>query len=764
MAAERATRAAITVAVLGCGAYFASVVPGARSHSGYSPFWEDGVYVLVVLACGLVCLLRAINGEADRVAWACIGTGLTSYGFGAVVFYTFLQNLDHIPYPSVSDGLWLMLYPLAIAGIGLMVRARTAGSVASMWLDGVVSGLGLVSLSAAFVFPRITADAGGPLAGMIASFLYPSLDLALVATTVGAMAAVGAWRERSWILLGTGFVVVAGADSVYLLQVVANTYRPATVLDGAYLLGSVLVALAAYDAGTDGSGAPVSPRSQSRSFLIPACFTLAAISVLVIGDRKHISTLGIVLAVGALIAAGVRTGLAVREVVGLADSQRQARTDILTGLPNRRAFYELLEQAESSTGTAAVLLIDLDRFKEINDALGHQIGDEVLRAVSGRFASMVPDAGTIARLGGDEIALLVKETSVAEAVALAQRLLGLLVEPFVIQGTSLHIDASIGVAVIEPGTGAGRALAEADLAMYRAKSSRSGWEVYDDARDGDAWDRIATVEALRTALTSGEGLSVEFQPIVTSASLQPLGVEALVRWSHPTRGRVPPDAFLPLAERAGLMPRLTRRVLDLSLDEAVALRRQGQAIAVSVNLSASDLLDAQLADYVAEALLERGLPGAALRIEITESLLVEGANSAEFLSRLRRLGIQLAVDDYGTGYSCMAYLHDLPVSYLKIDRSFTDRLLRDERTTIIVASTIEMAHRLKLEVVAEGVETAEQQAWLLEHGCDLLQGYFIGRPMPRDALHTWLARPTSPMPGPGQNFIPPVPLPMGQAP
>jgi EAL domain-containing protein (putative c-di-GMP-specific phosphodiesterase class I) len=245
------------------------------------------------------------------------------------------------------------------------------------------------------------------------------------------------------------------------------------------------------------------------------------------------------------------------------------------------------------------------------------------------------------------------------------------------------------------------------------------------------------VEALREAITR-KRLSLEFQPIVTAAG-RPVGVEALIRWNHPTRGRVPPDTFLPLAEHAGLMPAVTRAVLEMSLDEACALRRRGWTVPVSMNLSASDLLDDSLVDIVAEALAERGLPGAALRIEITESLLVEGATAGDFLTRLRALGIDLAVDDYGTGYSSLAYLHDLPVSYLKIDRGFTDRLPQDGRTAIIVASTIEMAHRLDLRVVAEGVENDDQLDWLREFGCDLVQGYHIGRPVGAERLHTWLA-------------------------
>lgn len=734
----RVVCAAVAVAV---ASYLGSLIPGVRDHAGVSAFWDVGVNVLVLAGAALVCALRAFTVPKDRLAWACIGAGLASYATGTLIYYAFLHDLESVPYPSISDGLWLLLYPLVIVGVALLARARMAGSTISMWLDALVSGLGLVSVSASFIFPRITEAASGPAAAIVTNFAYPLVDLALVATVVGAMAALAAWREKSWILLGAGFVVFATADSLYLLQLSTDTYQVGSPVDATYLIAALLVAVAATARAPSSERAAT--RTETRSFLVPACFALVAISVLVVGTRTDISALGIVLAVGALIAASTRTALAVREVVRLSDSRRQARTDALTGLPNRRAFYELLEAAEATTtalvpSSACIILIDLDRFKEINDALGHQVGDQVLTAVAQRFTVLVPAGGFIARLGGDEIALLVPGLSIADGVRLARQLLNTLGEAFLINGTSLHVDASIGVTAVEPGTGPGRALAKADLAMYRAKGSHSGLEVYDDTRDGDAWDRLATVEALRAALDD-HSLTVEFQPIVAGPDAGPVGAEALVRWTHPSRGRIAPDAFLPLAESAGLMPALTRTVLALSLDEAAALQQLGRPMPVSVNLSASDLLDAHLVDYIAEALTLRGLTGAALHIEITESLLVEGAHSSEFLLRLRQLGIQLAVDDYGTGYSCLAYLHDLPVAYLKIDRGFTDRMLSDERTAVIVASTIDMAHRLRLQVIAEGVETVEQGAWLDAHACDQLQGYYFGKPMDADRFHSWLA-------------------------
>jgi diguanylate cyclase (GGDEF)-like protein len=724
-------------------AYLVSIVPGVRSAGWTSTFWDAGVYPAVPLLAGAACVARAVRVRRDRLAWSLIGAGLTSYAAGTLVFNAVLLPSGDPPYPSIADALWLLLYPAVIVGMSLLVRARSSGFGIAVWLDGVVAGLGLASLSAALVFPRVIQDTGGPVAAVAANVAYPALDLALVITAVGAMTALGAWRSRSWLLLSTGFLVFSFADSWYLLQVATQTYHAGSLVDVAYLAAAALIGLASKDRSESCDGhAPHDP--QSRSFLVPGGFALLAIGVLAANAGGEGMILAIVLAVSALTAAWLRTALTVRQVVQLSDSRRQARTDALTGLPNRRAFYEILEaagkgQVDGEPYLASVLLADLDRFKEINDAVGHQLGDQLLREVSGRFAGQVPEGGTIARLGGDELALFVPGMTTPQAAELSRRLLDTLREPFSIQDLSLHLTASVGITGVEAGTHVSRALAKADLAMYRAKESHTGWQIYDDERDGDAWDRLATGEDLREALASG-GLTVEFQPISALPSLHTLATEALVRWNHPTRGRIAPDDFLPLAERAGLMPAITRAVLDMSLDEVRRMRERGWPLAVSVNLSASDLLDDNLVEHVELALLERDLPGDALRIEITESLLVDtGGGALDRLFRLRALGVDLAVDDYGTGYSCLAYLHDLPVSYLKIDRSFVDRMLKDDRTALIVGSTIEMAHGLGLKVVAEGLETVEQQEWLARHGCDLVQGYLISRPVPPDRLYPWLA-------------------------
>lgn len=745
MAVQRVARTATALAV---AAYVGSLLPGVRPGDGSSTLWDTGVYPAVPLLAGVACLARGIRVRRDRAAWLLIGAGLVAYAAGTLVFYAVLLPSGDPPYPSVSDALWLLLYPAVIVGMALLVRARSSGFGMGVWLDGVVAGLGLASVSAALVFPRVVQGTGGPVAAVATNVAYPVLDLALLASAAGAMTTLSAWHNRSWRLLCAGFLAFSIADSWYLVQVATDTYQVGSLVDVSYLVACALIGLASKDRSADGPE-PAPPDPQSRSFLVPGAFALLAIGVLAGNAHEEGMLLAISLSVAALSAAWLRTAVTVRQVVQLSDSRRQAHTDALTGLPNRRAFYEILEAAEQASPApgradgeshvASVLLADLDRFKEINDAIGHQLGDQLLREVSARFAGQVPEGGTIARLGGDELALFVPGMTTAQAAQLSRQLLDTLREPFSIQDLSLHLTASVGITGVEAGTLVNRVLAKADLAMYRAKESHTGWQIYDDERDGDAWDRLATGEDLRETL-AGDGLTVEFQPISVLPSLRTVATEALVRWNHPTRGRIPPDEFLPLAEKAGLMPAITRAVLDMSLDEVRRMRAQGWALAVSVNLSASDLLDDNLVEHVEIALSERGLPGEVLRIEITESLLVDtGGGALDRLFRLRALGVDLAVDDYGTGYSCLAYLHDLPVTYLKIDRSFVDRMLRDERTALIVGSTIEMAHGLGLKVVAEGLETAEQQEWLARHGCDLVQGYLISRPLPADRLYGWLA-------------------------
>jgi diguanylate cyclase (GGDEF)-like protein len=446
---------------------------------------------------------------------------------------------------------------------------------------------------------------------------------------------------------------------------------------------------------------------------------------------------------GAVLAALARTALTFRDVRALADSRRQARTDELTGLGNRRTVYETLRVADEKLAagtTVAVLIIDLDRFKEINDSLGHAAGDAVLRQVGPRLTGLLRGSDLLARLGGDEFVVLADDLDADGALALAARLRRELQRPFRFGGMGLTVDASVGIAVGPGHAGSAEELLQlADLAMYSAKAGRTGAAVYDEARDGSGRHRLEDVAQLRRAIAEDE-LVLHYQPKLTLSTGEVDGVEALVRWQHPTKGLVYPDQFIELAESAGLMAALTTRVIELALAQCRRWADQDRWLTVAVNVSPSNLVDEEFPFEVARLLAAHDLPAGVLVLEVTESLLMADRERAErVLGRLRDFGVGVAIDDYGTGYSSLAYLATLPVTELKLDRAFIGEMTGSPRAESIVTSTLQLAHALGLAFVAEGVEDAETLDALTFLGCDVVQGYHVSRPVPPEQLWTWLA-------------------------
>jgi diguanylate cyclase (GGDEF)-like protein len=432
----------------------------------------------------------------------------------------------------------------------------------------------------------------------------------------------------------------------------------------------------------------------------------------------------------------------------LSDAHLQARTDDLTGLVNRRGFYEQtdrLMKVADPRRPAALLLLDLDRFKEVNDALGHVAGDLLLSQVGRRIARAVRPADVAARLGGDEFAVLMPDTEPEEATLIAERILLALGKPFTLQTVTLHVEASIGVVNCpESAQSRSEALRCADVAMYQAKRTRSRIAVY--TQHDDDPDRLRTVEELRSTIAGRNpervgSIVVLFQPQLDLETGLPSGVEALVRWQHPERGLLGPGAFLPLAQAAGLMDALTNVVCELAMGACAQWWSLGLKMPVSINFPSSAVHDHALVTRIADLLDRHRLPPEAMTLEITEDMLMNDPPLArEVLTTLRALGVSVSVDDYGTGYSSLAYLRNLPVDELKLDRAFISDLTDDAGAAAIVQHVVSLAHSLGLRLVAEGIDDLGTVQALAAMGCDVGQGFFFARPMPAGQLLIWLSK------------------------
>jgi diguanylate cyclase (GGDEF)-like protein len=438
-------------------------------------------------------------------------------------------------------------------------------------------------------------------------------------------------------------------------------------------------------------------------------------------------------------------GVALRNGELVGRLRYDALHDALTGLPNRTHLQRGLaaaldEVAAGRTPGAAVMILDLDEFKEVNDTLGHQHGDQLLVEVGARLTSAVGQAGTVVRLGGDEFAVLVPATGDENRVLqIGRRMLRALEQPISLDGLEVEIGASVGVA-IAPGhaTDATALLKRADLAMYDAKTSSRGLRLYEPELDTSNPRRLTLVSELRTALQDGT-IQVHVQPQATLRTGEVVGVEALVRWEHPELGWVSPEEFIPVAERSGLIGPLTTRVLDLSLAACARWRAAGLDLGIAVNLSTRSLHDADLVDEVDRMLRRHGVPADRLTLEVTEgSVMADPTRAIALLHKLRDLGVRLSVDDFGTGYSSLSYLQRLPVQEVKIDRSFIAALSQERENVAIVRAIVDLGRHLGLEVVAEGVEDAATWDLLTSMNCDLVQGWHLARPMPTDALEPWL--------------------------
>jgi len=483
--------------------------------------------------------------------------------------------------------------------------------------------------------------------------------------------------------------------------------------------------------------------SRLTAIVVGSALLAGAAPLLVSWNGPYFRSLLILAAVMAL-CAHVETRLLRVAIEEGERSEYRALHDDLTGLPNRTLFYRrvraAISSAEAVRGEMAVLLIDLDQFKEVNDTLGHHSGDVLLQDLSKRLRHVLRTTDTVARLGGDEFAVLLTDLATSAAAAsVAQQLLATLQAPLELRGLGINVKASIGLALYPlDGRDVDALMQRADIAMYRAKAGQRGYRHYAPNEDPYSADRLAMIEELRRAIERDE-LVLHYQPKVDLATGRFVGVEALVRWPDPVRGVIPPAEFISLAEHSGLIRGLTRTVLRRALRE-IQEAPLGHA-SVAVNISVHDLLDPEFPGEIKQQLSAAGIPEDRLVLEVTEGAIMSDPGHARLvLSELHRSGVQVALDDFGTGYSSLTHLRQLPVNEIKIDRSFVGQMLKEESDAVIVESIIGLAHNLGLRVIAEGVEDKESWQRLVELRCDSAQGFLISPGLPIEALVAWRER------------------------
>jgi len=709
----------------------------------YSTLWDGWVGNIACTLPIIPLLLRGRHASKLRAAWLALAGGVALNEIGNMVYLLHDQNIHPIPSPAPSDVPYLLSYVGFAIGVTLITQRSFGARIPSARLDGAIAGLAAGAIAAMVWFDSVLQVSGNPLQVAV-GMSYPLMDLALLMLLVAGLSPLRFRPNVTTLALTVGIGWFLVGDIIYLNQIASNSYAPDTVLDGTWLIGIWLMAVAAWPSPNRRAEPKIEEAVAPKGILlIPTVCGLASLAVLVRSLAHHTSHVSALLAICALLLVIVRMVLTLREVRQGALNFRDARTDELTGLGNRRSFLEdgiakLTSLNESQK--LAVLLIDMDGFKEVNDALGHPCGDELLDIVGARFQDRLGARGSIARIGGDEFAATCVVLSVDEGVAIAEELSATLAEAVSLDGVKLRVGASIGVAV-SPESGFSHAdlLRRADVAMYNAKERRVSVCTYHVENDNNSRERLAMIDELRAAIGSRE-LSLHYQPTRNLHTGNVHGVEALARWHHPTRGLLYPDDFISLAERVGLILPLTRAVLEHAIREASRLDRKGFELTMSVNISRYDLLDEQLPNYINHLLEVNRFPANRLTLEITESSVGEDPiNAKRCIEKLRDRGIGISIDDFGVGYSSLSQLLDLPIDELKVDKSFVIALGTDRRARAIVSSAVELARALNLRLVAEGIESYVSLKMLEDIGADIGQGYFIARPLTSVQLDNFLS-------------------------
>jgi diguanylate cyclase (GGDEF)-like protein len=712
-------------------------------------------YSVVLVLTSVLALARPILVKRNRLAWLLVALAVSSWSIGDIYWSIRFSSYaaEDIPVPSLADVFYIGLYPLAYVGFVMLARATAKRLPASVWLDGLVTSLAAGAVFSAFALNSVLEAAGGSEAftETVTNLSYPIGDLVLMVVAVAALAMVRWRNDPIWWLLGLGAALFAISDTGYLFGLSNDTYSDGSWVDGGWMLGLTFMAVA-------GSLNRRRLSEEVRGFaalMVPIVFSLAALGVLIAGTFTDIHPISIVLASGCLVAAGARTALTFEQTRELARTQRQAQTDELSGLGNRRLLDASLPTmlGSLSPGTQLLLtIVSVDHVAEINSILGYSAGDTVVNTVGNRLLQQLPPGAVAARLGGVEMALLrVQRGADAAAVANDTRaLLQRLAEPVGIGGTAVHIELSAGIAMAPL-----HATMPADLircaidALREAKANSTGVEIYDPSQHGGNRVDLRLAPDLLRAESRGE-FAAWYQPKFDIASGRPVALECILRWHHPVLGVLEADAVRPLAARVGLTRQLTRNLIDAALHRCSAWQQQGVELGVAVDLTAADVLDANLPYDLAKLINKVAIPPTSVTLEIAEEVLtIDPRRTASALGQFRHFGFRIALDHYGRTAPSLSRLRSIPVDELKLDPSFARAMLNSPQDAAVLRSTVELARSLNIPTYVDGVDSLELYNAVFAAGCVGAQGSALGEPMNVDVLRKWV-EPLSTRSAPGQ--------------
>lgn len=698
-----------------------------------------------------VLAARSADGDGRR-AWMMMAVALAAWSVGNLIWAYRAITLGLNTFPS-SPGFWYVAFTvLAAVAMTLFPAGPTRGSRLRNVLDGITATLCLFLLMwmAALhgVYNSYVADGEVP----VLRLLFPIGDLMVLTTALLILGRAGARYRRELWGLTAAVALVTVTDTGYANLVASGRVGTVTLLDLGWVAASIAFAVAAQLSLRSSSPRRPESVSSSSSIWLPYIPLLLAGTIGPAIIMSGLESVVVPLVVVAVVFRQAVSALENRRL--LAATADQALRDPLTGLANRTLFHDRLAHAmmlrQRDDRSVAVVSMDIDDFKLVNDSLGHPVADIVLVKVGERISACIRPGDTVARLGGDEFALLL-EGEEDQSYVVAGRVVESFDRPFVIDGEGMLVRPSVGIAVAspdEPDLAPETLMKRADLAMYAAKRSRSS-DIHSFSPDmalagpdlmepadravnrplGDGAAQIRLLGELRRAIDRAE-LDLVYQPKILLRSGRVVGFEALLRWPHPELGVLGPDMFIALVRRHGLMRQVTELVVDKALDDVVRWQTSGVNTAVAVNVFAPDLKDAGLPDALCGALQSRAISPVSLTVEITEDVILNDIDRVTaVLHRLREQGIRIAIDDFGSGFSALSYLRDLPIDEIKLDRQFISSITKDARAAAVVRAVIDLTHELDVIVVAEGIEDAGTADWLREHGCDIGQGYYFGAPV-----------------------------------